>query len=191
MPSTCSDWLRPSCPPSPTIGPDDTHSPRGWPWWPPWISQVPSRRFTHILHIYLAKETIPQMRPLTVLISLFVLFFPFFVLLASLLMASPLLARIPFTKPAKRKALSHPSVVSLEKRKRGGSVHLGANLPLWVSEQIKNYSFIMLFCCPTDISVCSKRMTNSRWIHNVIAIFNLSSLNALWWLGFSWPIRPD
>ena len=64
--------------------------------------------------------------------------FPFFVLVASLLMASPQLARIPSTKPAKRKASSRPSVVFLGKRKRGGSAHLGASLPRWVSENTGN-----------------------------------------------------
>lgn len=49
----------------------------------------------------------------------------------------PLLqARIPSTKPAKRKALNRPLVVSLVKRKRGGLVHLGVNLPHWVCEYI-------------------------------------------------------
>ncbi len=67
------------------------------------------------------------------------------VLLASQLMVPPLLARIPSTKPAKRKALSRPLVVSLAKRKKGGSVHLGANLPHWVRGQTGNYSFTTPF----------------------------------------------
>lgn len=71
---------------------------------------------------------------------------PFSVLLVSLRMVSPLPARIPSIKPAKRKALSRPLVVSLAKRKRGGSVHLGANLHHWVREQTRNYSLKMPFC---------------------------------------------
>lgn len=66
-------------------------------------------------------------------------FFPFSVLVC-LLMVSPLPARIPSTKQAKRKASSHPLVDFLAKRKKGGLVHLGGNLPRWVSEHIANYS---------------------------------------------------
>lgn len=56
----------------------------------------------------------------------------------SLLMAPPLLARIPFTKPAKRKASSPLLDVSLAKRKREESAHLDGNLPHWVCGQIGN-----------------------------------------------------
>lgn len=68
------------------------------------------------------------------------LFFPLSVLLVSLPMASPLPVRIPSTKQAKRKVSSRPLVDFLAKRKKGGLVHLGGNLPRWVSEHITNYS---------------------------------------------------
>ena len=60
-------------------------------------------------------------------------------------MVPPLLARIPSTKPAKRKASSPQLDVSLAKRKREELVHLDENLPHLVRGQIRKSPLKMLF----------------------------------------------
>lgn len=123
MQSTRPDWLHPSaCSSSPTVGPNDTHSPRGRPWWSPWISQV--LRIILTCSIF-GSEFSPEMHSV----------FRPSVCPVFLLTVPPQLARIPFTKPAKRKASNPLLVVSLAKRKRDGLVHLDVNLPHWVCEQ--------------------------------------------------------
>ncbi|KAF3853509.1 hypothetical protein F7725_014197, partial [Dissostichus mawsoni] len=89
------------------------------------------RRYSHegfFIDCLFGQQTIPK------ICSMCWFDFRFFLSLSSvsLLMVLPPPARIPSTRPAKRKALSPQLVVSLAKRKKGGSVHLVGNLPHWV-----------------------------------------------------------